>query len=142
MVYNLLARDAELEMTRLCEAEGIGINVWGALAGGMLSGRFCEYDPSESPPPGVKPYPSVWTPQYFKAVSRFKELAGGRSMSQLVAWTLRQPQVSLIVCGLARAARGKPRGARDVPPTDADFDVCDDIWRRSGRPDDNLCERL
>ena len=48
MVYNLLARDSELEMTRLCEAEGIGINVWGALAGGMLSGKFLEYDPEQA----------------------------------------------------------------------------------------------
>ena len=83
MVYNLLARDSELEMTRLCEAEGIGINVWGALAGRMLSGKFLAYDPSEPPPPGVKPYPSVWTPQYFEAVKRFKHTwpAGGASPS-------------------------------------------------------------
>jgi aryl-alcohol dehydrogenase-like predicted oxidoreductase len=131
IVYNLLARDAELELTRLCESEGVGVNVWGALAGGMLSGRFCEYDPSESPPPGVKPYPSVWTPQYFKAVSRFKELAGGRSMSQLaLAWTLRQPQVSSIVCGVSSLEQLEENlAALDVPLTDADFDVCDDIWR-------------
>ena len=36
MVYNLLARDAELEMTRLCEAEGIGINVWGRSRAGCF----------------------------------------------------------------------------------------------------------
>ena len=52
MVYNLLARDSELEMTKLCEAEGIGINVWGALAGGMLSGRFLRVRSRASPAAG------------------------------------------------------------------------------------------
>ena len=57
MVYNLVARDAELEMTRLCEAEGIGINVWGALAGGMLSGKFLEYDPDQAAAAGRQALP-------------------------------------------------------------------------------------
>ena len=109
MVYNLLARDAELEMTRLCEAGGIGISVWGALAGGMLSGRFLEHDPSRPPPDGVKPYPSTWRPRYFEAVRRLKEIAGERSLTQFApAWMLQSPEDVEACDGVWRELRPAP----------------------------------
>lgn len=132
MVYNLVARDSELEMTRLCEAEGVGINVWGALAGGMLSGRYLQYDPSEPPPAGVKPYPSTWQPRYFEAVSRLKEIAGERSLPQFsLAWMLRQPQVSSVVCGVSSLEQwGENLGALDVELSPEDLAACDEVWQR------------
>jgi aryl-alcohol dehydrogenase-like predicted oxidoreductase len=131
MVYNLVARDAELEMTRLCEAEGVGINVWGALAGGMLSGKFLECDPSKPPPPGVKPYPSTWQPRYFEAVTRLREITGPRSLSQFsLAWMLENPLVSSIVCGVSSVAQLEENlGCLDLEVTVEDLDACDDVWR-------------
>jgi aryl-alcohol dehydrogenase-like predicted oxidoreductase len=131
MVYNPLARDSELEMTRLCEAEGVGINVWGALAGGMLSGKFLDYDPSKPPPPGVKPYPAVWQPRYFEAVTRLRELAGGRSLSQLsLAWVLNQPMVCSIVCGVSSVEQLEENlGSLDVGLSADDYETCDEVWQ-------------
>ncbi|MBN1319471.1 MAG: aldo/keto reductase [Thermoleophilia bacterium] len=132
MVYNLVARDAELEMTRLCEAEGIGINVWGALAGGMLSGKFLEYDPSGPPPDGVKPYPCTWQPRYFEAVTRLKAIAGGRSLSQFsLAWMLRNPEVSSVVCGVSSLGQLEENlGSLDMELSAEDLEACDDVWRQ------------
>ncbi len=131
MVYNLLARDSELEMTKLCEAEGIGVNVWGALAGGMLSGRFLECDPGQAPPPGVKPYPAVWDRRYFDAVARVKEIAGGRSLSQLsLAWMLSNDFVSSIVCGVSSVEQLEENlGALDLELSAEDLRACDEVWR-------------
>jgi 1-deoxyxylulose-5-phosphate synthase len=139
MVYNLVARDSELEMMRLCEAEGIGINVWGALAGGMLSGKFLQCDSSEAPPPGVKPYPSTWHPRYFGAVKRLKEIAGCRSLSQLsLAWLLRDPLVSSIVCGVSSVEQLEENiGSLDVQLSAEDLQACDEVWRML-RPDPTM----
>ena len=131
LVYSLVARDCEVEMTRLCEAEGVGINVWGALAGGMLSGKYLAYDPTKPPPAGVKPYPSTWDPRYFAAVSRLKEIAGGRSLSQFaLAWMLRQPVVSSVVCGVSSVEQLEENlGALDLDLTAEDLAACDEVWK-------------
>lgn len=131
LVYSLVARDCELEMTKLCEAEGVGVNVWGALAGGMLSGRFLQYDPAKPPPAGVKPYPNTWEPRYFDAVTRLKAIAGERSLSQFsLAWLLRQPFVSSIVCGVSSVEQlDENLGALELELTEGDLLACDEVWR-------------
>jgi aryl-alcohol dehydrogenase-like predicted oxidoreductase len=131
LVYNLIARDCEIEMTRLCEAEGVGVNVWGALAGGMLSGRFLDYDPTKPPPPGVRPYPATWDPRYFGAVARLKEIAGDRSLSQLsIAWLLHNPLVSSVVCGVSSVEQLEENlGALELELSADDLTACDEVWR-------------
>jgi len=131
MVWNLVARDCELEMTRLCEAEGVGINVWGALAGGMLSGKYLAYDPSKPPPKEVQPYPSTWQPRYFEAVTRLKEIAGDRSLSQFsLAWMLNDPLVSSVVCGVSSLQQLEENlGALDLELSADDLKACDEVWR-------------
>jgi aryl-alcohol dehydrogenase-like predicted oxidoreductase len=131
LVYNLVARDCELEMTKLCEAEGVGVNVWGVLAGGMLSGKFLEYDPTKPPPAGVKPYPSTWEPRYFNAVTRLKEIAGPRSLSQLsLAWMLQNPSVSSVVCGVSSVEQLEANlGALEFELTPDDLAACDEVWK-------------
>ncbi len=131
MVYNLVARDSELEMTKLCEAEGVGINVWGALAGGMLSGKYLQHDPSKPPPAGVKPYPSTWDPRYFDAVTRLKEIAGHRSLSQLsLAWMLSNGLVSSVVCGVSSVEQLEENlGSLEMELSEDDLKACDEVWR-------------
>jgi len=130
MVYNLLARDSELEMTHLCEEEGIGINAWGALAGGMLAGKYLEYDPKAPPPSGIKPYPSTWNPRYFDAVRSLKEIAEDRSLSQFaLAWLLAQPSVSSIVCGVSSVEQlDDSLAALDMNLSEDDLEACDKVW--------------
>jgi aryl-alcohol dehydrogenase-like predicted oxidoreductase len=139
MVYNLMARDSELEMTHLCEAEGIGINAWGALAGGMLSGRYQRCDPKQPPPAGVKPYPATWDPRYFEAVTRLQEIAGERSLCQFsLAWLLKDPLVSSVVCGVSSIEQlDENLGALDMQLTAADLTACDEVWRAL-RPDPTM----
>lgn len=131
MVYNAVARDAELEMTKLCEAEGIGINVWGAVAGGLLCGNYLDCDPIKPPPPGVRPYPAVWNARYFDAVARLNEIAGGRSLSQFsLAWALAQPMVSSLVCGVSSVEQLEENlGALDFELSAEELKACDEVWQ-------------
>ncbi|MCX8032247.1 MAG: aldo/keto reductase [Thermoleophilia bacterium] len=131
IVYNLLAREAEIELLRLCEEEGVGVNVWGALAGGMLAGRYLDYEPTKPPPPGVRPYPSTWTPEYFEATRKLKEIAGPRSLSEFsLAWLLRQPQVTSIVCGVSSVEQLEQNlRCLSVDITAEDLEACDRVWR-------------
>jgi aryl-alcohol dehydrogenase-like predicted oxidoreductase len=39
-LYNLLDRDAELELVPVCEREGLGLIAWSPLRGGWLSGKY------------------------------------------------------------------------------------------------------
>jgi aryl-alcohol dehydrogenase-like predicted oxidoreductase len=131
LVYSLMARDCEIEMTKLCEAEGVGVNVWGALASGMLSERFLEYDPAKPPPAGVRPYPGTWEPRYFAAVARLKEIAGERSLPQFaLAWLLSKPFVSSIVCGVSSVKQLEENlGALELQLSENDLAACDEVWR-------------
>lgn len=130
VVYSLLARDCEVEMTKLCEAEGVGVNVWGALASGMLSDKLLACDPTKPPPAGAKPYPNTWEPRYFQAVSRLKEVAGDRSLSQFaLAWMLHKPFVSSVVCGVSSLEQlDENLGALDLELTEEDLAACDEVW--------------
>jgi hypothetical protein len=121
----------EIVVERLCEAEGVGINVWGALAGGMLSGKFLADDPSKPPPPGVKPYPATWDHRYFNAVTRLKEIAGDRSLSQLsIAWLLHNPLVSSVVCGVSSVEQlDENLGSLELELSADDLRDCDEVWR-------------
>jgi aryl-alcohol dehydrogenase-like predicted oxidoreductase len=106
--------------------------VWGALAGGMLSGKYLQYDPSQPPPPGVKPYPSTWDALYFEAVTRIKEIAGDRSLSQFaLAWLLNDPLVSSIVCGVSSTQQlDENLGALEMRLSQDDLAACDQVWRQ------------
>lgn len=44
--YSLMARELEHELVPLCESEGVGVTVWGPLAGGVLSGKYHGEAPS------------------------------------------------------------------------------------------------
>jgi aryl-alcohol dehydrogenase-like predicted oxidoreductase len=46
MYYSLVGRDVEHEMAPLALDAGIGLQVWGPLAGGFLSGRYSKEDPT------------------------------------------------------------------------------------------------
>ncbi len=96
MVYNVIARDSELEMIRLCEAEG-SVSMLGHSPEGCSRADTSSMTLA-NPAAGVKPYPSTLGARYFEAVNRLKEIAGSRSLPQLsLAWMLSRPQVSEIV---------------------------------------------
>ena len=132
--YNLIGRDFEIEMMHLCESEGIGVNVWAPLAGGMLTGKYAGLDPNQPPPQGARAYPNTWKPANFEAVSRLKEIADGhgRSLAQFsLAWLLNNPAVTSVVCGATSVKQLEENlGAADIKLSAEELAACDEVWQK------------
>ncbi len=104
--YNLLYREEEREMMKLCEAEGIGVIPWSPLARGRLT-RPWETEPTsraESDEFGKTLYRTMEDADR-KVVERVAELsvARGVPMAQLaLAWMLGKPFVSAPIVGASK----------------------------------------
>lgn len=103
--YSLFRREIETEILPYCEAAGIGVLVYGALAHGLLGGSFT---------PQTTFAPDDWRSQHesfhgegfarnVAVVERLKHVAerqGGMTIAQLaVAWVLAQPAVDVAIVG-------------------------------------------
>lgn len=140
--FNLIARDAEVELLPLCADEGVGVCVWVPLAGGMLTGK---YNFEQSPPDNTKLsiskpyYKNLWHTANFEAVTRLKEIADGHGVSLAqfaLAWVLHQPAITANVCG-ATSAKQVEENAKgvDVTLSEEELAACDEVWKKlSPRP--------
>jgi aryl-alcohol dehydrogenase-like predicted oxidoreductase len=112
--YNLLYREEEREMLRLCEAEGIGVLPWSPLARGLLTRPW-----QDSPATG-----RAATDEYGKTlyantadmdrtvVERVGEVASARGVPRAqiaLAWLLSKPVVTAPIVGAT-----KPRHLEDA----------------------------
>lgn len=123
--YNLLDRDMEQHVLRLCDVEGIGQVVFSALAQGILSGKYIQ---GIGVPPGsrVDTYGRLFplglaspdrnrqsrkianeyrSEPYSTIVERLSTISNeaGMTLSQLaLAWALRLPQVSSALIGASK----------------------------------------
>ena len=103
--YNLVVRDIEQEIIPLCQVKGLGVAVWGPLAGGFLSGK---YKPGERMVPGTRSEEGWTFPQRFFAanadetLATLLEVAGEleRSPAQVaLRWVLEQPAITSVIIG-------------------------------------------
>jgi aryl-alcohol dehydrogenase-like predicted oxidoreductase len=126
--YNLLFRQPERELLPLCREEGLGVLVYNALAGGLLSGK---HRPDESSVAGTRfADPGVadlyrtryWTEEAFAAVEGIRRVAtaAGVGMPALAtAWLLAQPGVTSVVLGATKVQHLElAAAALAVQPTD------------------------
>ena len=100
--YNLLYREDEREMLRLCLAEGVGVTPWSPLARGW----------TEEPPTDRAKTDAFGTSLYIKTmdidrpiVERTNEIAGERGVppAQIaMAWLLRKPAVTSPIVGATK----------------------------------------
>ncbi|MEO8668410.1 MAG: aldo/keto reductase [Bauldia sp.] len=103
--YTLFSREAEQELVPLSLSEGLGILVWGPLAGGLLSGKYGRgmTGPAGSRHViGFKEPPVHDEDRLFRIVDELKAIAAGKGVtpSQVaIAWTLGRPAVSSIIIG-------------------------------------------
>ncbi len=131
--YNLIARDCEIELLHLCESEGVGVNVWAPLAGGMLTGKYSQMDPTKPPPPGARAYPGTWKTNNFEAIARLKQIAEehGHKLTQFsLAWLLNNPVVTSVVCGASSVKQLEENlGAIDIKLSKEELASCDEVWQ-------------
>ncbi|MET1004184.1 MAG: aldo/keto reductase, partial [Propionibacteriaceae bacterium] len=103
-LYNLLDRDAELELLPICRNEGAGVLVWSPLAGGWLSGRYRR--DLDGPPPGARVSPDEFSERSTERTWRVVDAIGrvavevGRTPAQVsLNWILQQPGITAPILG-------------------------------------------
>ncbi len=108
--YNLLVREPENELLRLCLEEGLGVIPYNPLAGGMLTGKH----ERGAPPEGTRftlggaasnYQDRYWHDREFDSVDAIRACAqdAGLPMATMaVAWTLAHPAVTSPILGASR----------------------------------------
>jgi aryl-alcohol dehydrogenase-like predicted oxidoreductase len=103
--YTLESRDAELELMPIAVDQGVGIQVWSPIAGGLLSGKFRR----DKPPPEISRHTAGWgePPIYdedrlYKIIDTLVAVGEARGVSAAqvaLAWLGGRPGISSIIVG-------------------------------------------
>lgn len=109
MYYSLLGRDIERDLVPLTKRYGIGITIWGSLAGGLLSGKYRRDAPAQPDErlATIDPLPFD-RDRDFALLDELRVIAGdlGVSMAQVaLAWLLARPAVTSVILGVSKATQ-------------------------------------
>lgn len=123
-MYNLVKRQAEVEILPMAAAEGIGVMTYSPLAGGLLSGK---YGVEARPKKGRIVDNQMYTTRYgaarnFEIAAAFTELAaslGHHPAAVAIAWVAAHPAVTAPLVGARNLEQLEVcLGALDVPMDD------------------------
>jgi len=107
--YNLVVRDIEQELIPLCLLKGLGVVVWGPMAGGFLTGK---YKPGERSVPGTRSEEKWVFPSRFFGPNADETLAvlldvskriGANPAQVALRWVLSQPAITAVIVGSRNA---------------------------------------
>jgi aryl-alcohol dehydrogenase-like predicted oxidoreductase len=102
-LYNLLERDAELELLPICRNEGLGLIPWSPLGGGWLTGKYSRGN-TQAPTAGrladQQDDATEFTWQVVEAVSALAQQAGKTPSQVALRWLLQQPGVTGPILGV------------------------------------------
>ena len=111
--YTIEAREAEYELMPVALDQGVGIQVWSPIAGGLLSGKFRR----NAPPPQLSRHTAGWGEPPIRDEDRMYRIidalvkvgeARGVSAAQVaLAWLAGRPAVSSIIVGARTEAQLK-----------------------------------
>ncbi|ETH08297.1 oxidoreductase, aldo/keto reductase family protein [Bordetella pertussis 2371640] len=110
--YNLLYREEEREMLKLCCAEGVGVLPWSPLARGRLTRDWAEGSARADTDDVLKRLYSATEQADRGVIDAVGEVAAQRGVSRAqvaMAWLLRQPAVTAPIVGAS-----KPRHLEDA----------------------------
>ncbi|MEU4287117.1 aldo/keto reductase [Kribbella sp. NPDC026596] len=103
-LYNLLDRDAELDLIPVCENEGAGVIAWSPLAGGWLSGKYTK--DAGGPPPGSRSNQADWdahnTDRTWRVLDALRAVATevDRTPAQVaLRWVMQRPGLTAPIIG-------------------------------------------
>lgn len=107
--YSLVVRDIEQELIPVCKLKGLGVVVWGPLAGGFLGGK---YKPGQQSVAGTRsaegwafprPYFAANADQTLGAMLKVSDELGRAPAQVALRWVLEQPAITSTIVG-ARTA--------------------------------------
>lgn len=111
--YTVEAREAEYELIPIALDQGVGVQVWSPIAGGLLSGKFRR----NAPPPQMSRHLEGWGEPPIRSEARLYDIidalvkvgeAHGVSAAQVaLAWTAGRPGVANIIIGARNEAQLK-----------------------------------
>jgi len=127
-MYNLVKRQAEVEILPLVRAEGLGVISYGPLGGGLLSGKYR----GNTRPEGARlvtneeytqRYDQEWFYDTADRFCAFAESRGFHPVSLAVAWVGFNPDITCPIIG-ARSATQLSASLKAV-----DIDMTPSLWR-------------
>ncbi len=133
-MYNLVKRQAEVELLPMCQSENIGALTYSPMGGGLLSGK---YSTSEKPEDGRLVVNKMYTTRYgdqayFEAAQRFTALArehGHHPAALAIAFCGRHPGVTAPIIGARNLEQLKvPLSAGELKIDDALYEKISAIW--------------
>lgn len=112
-MYNLVKRQAEVEILPLAEAEGLGVISYSPVGGGLLSGK---YRPEARPAAGrivdnpmyAARYAEDWMVETAAAFTAYAEDKGVHPVSLAVAWAGAHPAVTSPIIGARSLEQLRP----------------------------------
>lgn len=122
-MYNLVKRQAEVEILPLAQSEGLGVIPYSPLGGGLLSGK---YGVAHRPEQGrlltnamyQTRYKDVWMTQVAEEFTAFAHERGYHPVSLAVAWVGSHPAVTAPIIGARNVAQLEDSlGALDIAMT-------------------------
>lgn len=131
--YSLVGRELENEVLPFCNEQGVGTVVWSPLAGGYLTGRYTEEDPSGN---GGRLQSFDHIPvnrEQGKAIlSVLKRISeeNGRTQAQIaLAWLLARP-ISSVIVGVSSAQQLESNlAASDIRLSSTELGALDEVSR-------------
>ncbi len=134
MYYSLLGRDLEIELVPCFEKLGIGVMVWGPLAGGFLSGKYTRENPA---PKGARrekfSFPPIDVEKGHDVVAvlrRFSDQFGVTPSQAALAWLLTRPFISTVLVGVTRMDQLESNlAASEIRLDDVDIGAIENLTR-------------
>jgi len=113
-MYNLVKRQAEVEILPMAEAEKLGVLAYSPLAAGLLSGKYSQ---GRRPDSGRLVENKIYKARYgqdwtYEVAARFTDYARSRGFNPVnlaIAWVGSHPAVTVPIIG-ARKCQSAPRG--------------------------------
>jgi len=152
-MYNLVKRQAEVEILPLARSEQLGVITYSPLGGGLLTGKYSsrQKKPEQGRLIDQKNYERRYgKPYYHEIAEQFTELAsqwGHHPASLAVSWVLAHPDITAPIIGarnpeqlasslagaeisLSRAQREQITALTIEPPSPTDHDSEEDLFKR------------
>jgi aryl-alcohol dehydrogenase-like predicted oxidoreductase len=101
--YSLAERGIEREVVPMLEARKMGLLVWSALAGGILSGKFSREGGPEGARRTTFDFPPVDGDRVWPIVDAMREIGEAKDASPArvaIAWVLAKPFVTSVIVGV------------------------------------------